>query len=316
MNGPRNSASPIPPRAFFIVGVGRSGTSLMPALLDDHPELLVLPGESRARSWYRAPNPVEMLYAKTIYGRDFPTSTGEKNTFDRFLRSRLPGPVELDEALRILVEGVLRLRPAPKATAWVEKTPKHLRNVAQLFARFGPTTRVIRVLRDPRSTYASRAKRWGHSGRADIRSFARRWACDDALANRFESQPWFQTIRYEDLIEESEATMRRVAAHLDISFDDSLLHPTRQGNSVGANSSFGSTGQGISRAPLRRYRDQLDHADVAHLEALLGARMFKHGYLDARGAAWRRVVNESTVAAFLFEERRKQRSWRRKVGAR
>ena len=46
-----------PARAAFLVGVPRSGTTLLLRLLDGHPDLLVLPHESHAADWHGAPDP-------------------------------------------------------------------------------------------------------------------------------------------------------------------------------------------------------------------------------------------------------------------
>jgi len=234
-----SNAVSVPERAIFVVGVGRSGTTLMLGLLDNHPELLVLPAESKARSWYREPDPVATFYEMSSYGKAFPETEEAKREFERRLRERLTGPVELREALLTIVEAVAWAHPAPGARAWVEKTPKHLRNTSELFREFGPETRVICMIRDPRSVYASRAKRWHKGGWRDVRSFARRWSIDDQLTARFERDPGFMVVRYEDLLRDPEPAMKRVAEHLGIAFVPELLVPSRLGEPRQAHSSFG-----------------------------------------------------------------------------
>ena len=51
--------------ATFIVGHPRSGTSLLLALLDGHPDLLVLPFETHLFDWARSRDPVTAVLART-----------------------------------------------------------------------------------------------------------------------------------------------------------------------------------------------------------------------------------------------------------
>lgn len=292
-------------RAIFVVGVGRSGTTLMQGLLDNHSELFVLPEESKARTWHREADPVGRLYETSAYGKTFPATADAKREFERRLRERLPGPVGVREALLAVVEATAWAHPpAPGATAWVEKTPKHLRNTTELFNVFGTETRVICMIRDPRSVYASRARRWGKKGGRDVRSFARRWSIDDMLTARFERFPGFLVVRYEDLLREPEITMKTVASHLGIAFEPGLLVPSRLGEPRQAGSSFGEIGTALSMAPLHRYRSDLDVESVAALEALIGPRMVRRGYArdhpDAR-SGWRFVIEASTFRMGLRE---------------
>lgn len=299
------TAETVPPRAIFIVGVGRSGTTLLKALLDDHPQLLVLPLESKARSWHREPDPVAALWANSRYGRDFPADPDERTRFEAQLRRDLPRPVELATALRALTRAVALLRPVPGALGWVEKTPKHLRNVGELFAAFGASTRVICMVRDPRAVYASRARRWDRWGAHERLRFARRWAADDALTARFEGQPGFMALRFENLLRDPESAMRRVATHLGIAFAPSLLVPSREGRPLKSNSSFGSKVAGISADALERYREELDSREIAAIEELLGPRMRRRGYElsgPTRRLSWPRMLIGISPVRLLAKE--------------
>jgi hypothetical protein len=268
----------VPARASFVVGTGRSGTTLLVALLDGHPDLLVLPHESKAVSWHGARDPVAKLYQVTPYGERFPDDAAARERFDADLRARLDGPTDLGTALLALVEAVGHVRPVETATRWLEKTPKHLRAVPLLLARFGADTRVIGIVRDPRATFLSRSRRWNRRGPQAIRTFARRWAFDDALLRHFEAHsPGFMTVRYEDLVRETESSMRAVAAHLGIAWHPVLLEPTRTGGVYASNSSFVVQSR-LDPTPLERYRKELESDVIAGVERLLGARMRLYGY--------------------------------------
>ncbi len=281
----------------------------MQALFDGHPELLVLPEESKARSWHAEADPVAALFESSRYGTRFPNAPNEREELEARLRETLDGPVDIAPALRALAGAIAAMRPVAGALAWVEKTPKHLRNVGELFSDFGPDTRVICMVRDPRAVYASRAKRWNRFGAHERRRFARRWAIDDALTEHFEAWPGFLVVHYEDLVREPEATLRRVASHVEVSFTPSLLIPSREGEPWQANSSFGSMGTGLSRSALHRYREALSPEEIAAIEALLVTRLRERGYQPdfppPKIPSWSRLLVEFSSWRRLNRERRR-----------
>jgi hypothetical protein len=308
----REEALAVPPRAAFIVGVGRSGTTLLVSLLDGHPELLSLPHESKAVSWHAADDPVSRLYEVTPYGDRFPAEPDAREAFDARLRSRLQGPANLRTALLALVDAVVRTgtpSDVAKASTWLEKTPKHLPRVPTLLAEFGPSTRAICVIRDPRAVFLSRSRRWNRRGVHALRVFARRWAFYDALSCRFElSHPGFRVVRYEDLVRHPEPTLRGVADHLGIAWHASLLEPSRMGEPWRGNSSFEQRGAqaGLSSASLDRYRTELADDEISEIERLLGPRMVHRGYalevVTDLGPTWRRLRLEIASRGRVLRE--------------
>jgi hypothetical protein len=319
----RERALAIPPRAAFIVGVGRSGTTLLMSLLDGHPEVLPLPHESKAASWHAADDPVSRLYEVTSYGDDFPAAPDEREAFDACLRGRICGPSDLHTALLALVEAVVSTgvpSDALDASVWVEKTPKHLPRVPTLLAEFGPSTRAICMVRDPRAVFLSRSRRWNRRGVRALRVFARRWAFYDALSRRLEaSHPGFHVVRYEDLVCKPEATLRGVADHLGIAWHDALLVPSRMGQPWEGNSSFEQrpAQAGLFSAPLDRYRSELADDEIAEIERLLGPRMVRRGYalevVTDLGPTWRRFNLEVATCGRMLREGWR---WRREVSGR
>ena len=295
--------SAMPRRAAFVVGVPRSGTTLFARLLDGHPKLFVLPFETHASQWAGTPDPVTPLLSRIVRAREYAKQSPEAEELARVLRARLPAPASLETLLRATVETLLELGGATEgAEVWVEKTPRHLRVVPELLRSFGPETRVLAVVRDPRAVMASRRTRFERVGAGNVRHFAQRWAFADALTRRFEARfPAFLSIRYEDLVADAEAVMRRAAEHLSIDFDPVLVQPTLDGETWRGNSSFGrGTQSGVSRAFIDRWRAELVPEDVASLERLLRDRMRARGYAPIAapraGPSLGRLVVEAVTA--------------------
>lgn len=299
-------------RGAFVVGVARSGTSLLKALLDGHPELWVPPAESFAVDWCEAQDPAAAFLALPRYDALLPTGSPERERVEQTLRARFRPGQGPAHAVLAFMEAMAAVRPPEScATHWVEKTPKHLRIVPSLLAELGPDTRAVCVVRDPRAVLASQARRW-ERGRTPqgMRHFARRWATGDALTRAFQQRhPAFLAVRYEDLVEAPEQVMRDVAEHLKIRWHDILVQPTRGGEPWGGNSSYGTEGapSRISDVSLRRYEQELPAPIVQGVSQLLAPRMEHWGYEPGcRAAGPARWWLELSTAQAV---RRARRAW-------
>ena len=155
--------------ATFIVGHPRSGTSLLRALLDSHPDLLVLPFETHLFDWATSKDPVTALLART---RLWPTLHGHRPSISRdevedVLTRSFSQAREPRARILALVEGWRELTGARQETRWVEKTPRHLYETNTLLKWFPAEVRVLVMRRDPRDVPFFR---WRSRGDSLIRS--------------------------------------------------------------------------------------------------------------------------------------------------
>ena len=146
--------------ATFIVGHPRSGTSLLLALLDGHPDLLVLPFETHLFDWARSRDPVTAVLART---RLWPTlrrhrPSMSRDEVDDVLARAFRETREPRARLVALIEGWRELTGEPQETRWVEKTPRHLYESATFLRWFPADARILVIRRDPRDVIASALK--------------------------------------------------------------------------------------------------------------------------------------------------------------
>ena len=285
----QESAFQLPTRAAFVVGLKRSGTSLLKSLLDGHPGLWVLPRESKTFHWREAKDPVAALLKKTKYRECFPEGSDEGAAFDAALSKRLTPEAlsSVPESIRALADTVAEVRGCPTAaTYWMEKTPDHLLDVSGLLRAFGPQTRVVCTIRDPRAQIASRARRRAPGEHFPISRFAYKWALADSLMEHFEANhPEFLLVRYEDTVLKTRETVERVLRHLELDWTENQLTPTREGTDWSANSSYEKKTQGITTGSLERYREQLEPSQIEEIERLLAPRMRRRGYEPGKQAS-------------------------------
>ena len=99
---------------------------------------------------------------------------------------------------------------------WVEKTPKHICAIGTLL-RLRPNARIIIVIRDGRDVAASLYKR-----HKDLRQGIESWANDNRAGETYWNHPNVCTVRYENLIVDFAATMRKIMDFLGEEYEVQL----------------------------------------------------------------------------------------------
>lgn len=280
----------------------RSGGTLLLRLLDGHPRCHVAPFQLRGIDAVAKRPPTEAkqgwdaLYDPKLAGR---YEEGHRQRKRDVLRDDDVFPFELQPELQraIFERCAARLeRPAPRdlfdcyftsyfngwldyrnlggeAKRWVIGFEP---GVAQAYGRrravreIYPDGRVVSIVRDPWSWYAS-ARRW-ESRWQDRTAAVEHWrrAGTGTLKWRRIHKADIVFVRFEDLLAQTEETLRRLAAWLGIEFADELLRPTFNGLPIRANTSFDDVGTEISTRPLERAQAELDADDTAYIEERVG----------------------------------------------
>lgn len=212
----------------FVVGCGRSGTTLLRSFLDAHPDLAV-PGESHFLA--------TMIRVRRRYERgggfDRDAFLSDLRGHDRFRRWHLEHdtvqrafaahpPADLADAVRLLYRSYAQDHGASR---WGDKTPDYVVRMPGI-ATLLPEARFVHVIRDGRDVAASLlAQEWGPSSpRAAAHHWSRRVRggrqAGQALGDRY------REIRYEDLVGEPEAVLRGLCGFLALDFDERMLDRT------------------------------------------------------------------------------------------
>ena len=151
----------------------------------------------------------------------------------------------------------------------LQPSNRDLSRVSALLAR-SYDVRGIFLVRDPRAHLSSKLVR---NPTLNLRRFCRRqnryWREIDCFAADFGP---VMRLRFEDLVTDTEACMRRVCEFAGIDFSPAVLEYTQGGEVSRSNSSFAAdrgaaaASNGIDHAVLTRYRDTLPPETVAYLE--------------------------------------------------
>jgi Sulfotransferase family len=279
----------------FIVARGRSGTTLLRAMFNAHPDVAVPPESNFA---------VQFASTRRKYERhgDFDIDRFTRDLFDHYafgdwklsdhaIREALKAgvPADVPDAIRTLYRTFARQQGKAR---YANQTPSYVLHI-ELLAETFPEARFIHLIRDGRhvalsymdadfgpSSLPQAAAYWNRAVRAG------RSAGDRIGPHRY------REIRYEDLIADPEIALRDLCGFVDVPFDGAMLHyfertdPTPPRNA--------KAHPNVHKPPLaglRDWREALSDREVKVFDALAGDLLEDLGYERGRSG--------SRLAAFV-----------------
>jgi len=270
---------------FFIVGCGRSGTTLLRLMLTAHPNLSV---------------PPEGDFLLGLDGQfDDPTDPTWASRFvDAFFSIEKCREWGLEPAT--LSEGIASLAPTswpelaavpywaylvthdPEANRWGDKNPGYVSHVPRLLQLY-PRARVIHLVRDGRDV----AQSWlsVHFGPRSLEQAARRWASAVAVGNRIARlhPRSVVEVHYEALVADPEGELRRICTFLGEDFDPAMLGYDRLNRERGLVPAHRLAWHANTLGPpdpsrIGRGRAALSVEDAALFDRLAGPVLEANGY--------------------------------------
>lgn len=296
-------------RPLFVVGCYRSGTTLLRLILDAHSRISI-PRETR---YLALIGPELSSYGELASDR----AAQERLVRDigRLLRRQnwpeLPTWADVDAAVKRWtfpeVARAVNLHPCPEPERaglafWGDKTPEYVRSVFFL-KRLFPDALFLNLVRDGRDVAAS-AMGLRFAGGRNPEALALEWN-EDVLCGLLAERTVpgsVLTLRYEDLVGDAEATVRRVCDFLGLGFEPGMLafHRRDAARDMAGEAHHRSVGETIHARSVGRYRRDLDPLAVARLERLMYNGLVGLGYrpdlpyqrpISATGRAWRLGAN-------------------------
>jgi hypothetical protein len=208
-----NSALPPAP---FVVGVGRSGTTLLRLMLDAHPLLAIGPETQFVPDVLHSADPVASIIGSRTWG-DFGLDPDEL--------ARRAGGKDLAGVLRAFYSLYAESQGKPR---WGEKTPGYVKNMDAIAAVL-PEVRFVHLIRDGRDVALSRRAR-GMGADKPMAKTATLWRrrIEDARDAARELEGRYLELRYEDLVADPEPQLRSVCELIDLDFDAVMLRHHEQ----------------------------------------------------------------------------------------
>jgi len=303
------------PEAIFIVGVPRSGTTMMRYLLETSDRIAIarenhfmghILGRRGARHFFRRAGDLRddaavRKIVDMIYSGEYERLAGWRrpSPYWYWLRDEVPrGDIErrllaAERTERGMFEAFLRVY-ADMAVKPVmgEKTPTHLNYVDTLLQWF-PDARVIHMLRDPRAVYVSDRYRRQTRDRFPYNLMRRVPLLLESYLLVLYSISWrralgkhaqllkrhpgrYMLVRFEDVVKKPNETLPGVFSFLGVAMPASVESDVEVPQKHGMRSS----GEGIDPQAADRWRERIKRPARRFLELTLRGPMRRYGYTN------------------------------------
>jgi len=288
---------------IFITGASRSGTTLLSFVLRNHSAVF---GLRELQYFGKAWDPRDAR-------RRFTTSEAIEAAADMLacqqhgVVARVTGPGHRREAAAVVAAlGPAGADPvalfaavthglassAGKAIA-CEQTPRYIFYARELLNCY-PAAQVVHIVRDPRAVMASQKKRWQQRRVATKTSrlpsyesvrvwvnyhpytIARLWSRATAAALALEDHPRVTLVRFEDLVRDPEATVRKLCEHLGIGYEPGMLDVGQVNSSH--QSPVDGRRPGLNSDAIDKWQDVLSPAETAITERKCAPWMRRFDY--------------------------------------
>jgi hypothetical protein len=267
----------------FILGVPRSGTTLLRLLLNAHSEIAIC-GE------------IHFFDQVKEIEKKLPELNKENiNTFFRYLNNTY----SLQKLTRKeeLFENVSKLMKSEQETSYEkfylylmqeyakldkkkiigEKTPQNIRYVDEILKLF-PDAKIIHIIRDPRAAIASMLKvDWTAD---DVIINTLKWKIDILFAESYDkTNSNYKEIHYEELIKNTEPVLKELCEFIGVEYEKTILdfHKTAK-QYIGNQPEKVNTFKPLSADSLERWKNELSPEQIYIIEKIAGSYIEKLGY--------------------------------------
>ena len=246
-------------------GCGRSGTTLLPAILANHSRVFT--------------GPESTIFLKRITRADeidrrFGLHPGRTEQLQRLSRSH-PGFVDLLQREWLNASG---------KDVWIEKTPDNVTRLRFIFRHF-PRARFIHVIRDGRDVVCSlRRQSWMKLDGCDASSpeaiarCARYWVSQVRAGLRYRGDPRYCEVDYSELMLDPESTLRRTTEFLGIEWEAQMLDANFLRASLAKFDRLPRGNQLLDGSLIGSWRRELRQGEIEVFKRLAGQLLIELGY--------------------------------------
>ena len=274
----RMSDDPLPTVPFFVVGNPRSGTTLLRSILCGHSQIDI-PDETgflahlgRYQSRRLSREEIEQLVGDL--GRMNHEWSGLVDDVDTFCES-LP-----ESTLRHALDALYRIK-TNDAARWGDKGPSYVR-VLPTINKIFPDAKFIHIIRDGRDSVLSALKKWSDRyWYYDTYYLLQTWKQNVTLGRQAAS--WlgperYLEIRYEELVENTEATVRKICDFLDEPFEATMLENTAAGKRIAGPTGHHEVAAPVSVGSVANWKTKMTVFDQKLSEQMVGPLLRDLGY--------------------------------------
>ncbi len=285
----------------FIVGMPRSGTTLMRALLNQHPRVSLALTESHFIPYFiksfgdppplNTPGKVELFikrFHQTVFYQNLSKQGYTFNAEDLSQHASLNSWASIFECI------LRHFSPKPDQTdvIWGDKTPGYLKHIS-LLKQLYPEARFLHIIRDPRDYCLSARQSWGKS----IYRAAHRWQATLSKARQVGRTMGdaYLEVTYESLLGDTENVMGRIAEFLECDYHERMAQIGLSPEDTGS-----TTGQyGIVKD--NKYNQHLSQKEIKRIEEIVCNSIAELDYKTENDVVYRPLSQLDLLAYKLYD---------------
>jgi hypothetical protein len=265
----------MPEVPFFIVGCGRSGTTLLKSILSAHPALFVMPETFFFRNVY----PYVSRYGAEPWRAASGWWLADMGITPGRLKPLVEARLEAGISKECAVLGaIFDFHAAAHPGVEIgEKTPDHVNHIARIRLCF-PNARIIQIIRDPRAVVASfRKVKVGSNAVADISA---EWSRTERILKSQAGSDNFLALRYEDLVKHPEEKLREICTFLGVVWVPEVLsfHSRDDAGYAPEQVHHTNTRKPLFRDSIDAWKEDLSDREIGLIEWSLRDGMVRQGY--------------------------------------
>lgn len=259
-------------KPFFLVGCGRSGTSLLRSMLNTHSRIAI-PTESlfmvdylRVQDRFALDDLIDLMLDEPEI-REWGLEVKDSDLSDC-------------ESVPQVLERLHNLYASSRAAeVWGQKTPRFVRHMQTLGSAF-PQALFIHIVRDPRAVVNSLTNSDVH--RSNPYHGARRWRMDVEAGLAYEAKFPERVLRvsYEELVRKPQPTLGHMLKFIGLTYEPGMLdhHSGLDEYSPFYENIHKNLEQEINPGHINKWEHSLKSAQVAIVEAITEDLMIELGY--------------------------------------
>ena len=284
----------------FILGAHKSGTSLLRSLFDGHPDLYVVPFGTHIFNLLDFPisNPYFENYKvgseintenfinhiKSInQSNDQYSDSINLNRFDlNVFNSNFVSKHDTKNIIINYLESIQKsdlLVDFSSNKRIIEKSVTHHEYALELSLLF-PNAKFIHLIRNPYANWVALRK---------YKSISKGGPLLYRVAKTFQNNYYYlernkrtiknyQVLKYEDLLSETESTIKSICSFLDLAFEPTLLSPTKNGEVWSGNSTSDTKFNSVSTKNIDKWKSSVQPIDIYYVNRLFSSFLKSYSY--------------------------------------
>ncbi len=260
--------------AIFVGGCGRSGTTLLREMLNRHSRIFCGPETSFFGLPFDPAN-IAVMWGIDLHG--------------------LRDEVKQHENLVSFAQWFFDQQAAQAQKArWADKTPNNIRAIGQILTQF-PNSKFVHLIRDGRDVVCSlrnhpkekivNGKVLPNKVNRPISECTYRWLSDTSAGLVYRDHPRYMELKYEQLVEDPETSLRELCGFIDEAFEKQMLHASVAGVdelSAGRFVNNPNSGEQVHSSRIGRWQTELSSSEMTDFDNIAGELLHMLQYCEHR----------------------------------